>query len=553
MFCKNCGAAIAEGQQVCASCGTPVDAPEQNENVNNTPDPSTVTLSNAKPRSKGKAIGIVAAVVALVAIIATAVVLLMPKLKTAFMSEQEKVVYFDRGSVEAGLESLSASIDKVQKETEGSGKFTITVSDALKQQLGASFGDILGDVNSVSIAYDAAIVDGIAGYKLNLMLGETEIAKANIAIDADAGKLFVELPELAESALKLDLSELLSGSDAPAGMFNATAFPKMDKAVISDVLKLVDAFYGAVENVKEEKTTLTVDGVEQSCTVLAVEIDAKMMAGMARALLEQLKKSENIKNYASKLVDTYKDMLEIPIEGDEVGAKLDEVVDTLLTELGELDTDSDEKLTYKMYVNSANEVIGRSIEAEDFALKLLSVQNGKDVAFEYSVDDGNEKFGFKGKGKDNGGQFTGEMHLFSLDGNLLDLKFDGFECDLNNNLIKGSVEISMGKAVSGEAGSDSLPVIGSADSSFAEILSTLKLKLDFDVTQSTRKTNIQISAGNMEIGSIAIDATPDTDYKPTAPGGEVVTDPTEFAGTINIFSIMGKLTEAGLNLEGMGQ
>ncbi len=559
MFCKKCGAQLAEGQLFCGTCGTPTfnnggseQAQPQNQQptqqpVNQNPvyqQPPMGAYNNAQPNpamfaekrtpKKSKKPVILAAVIAAVAVLAVAAVICIPMMKRAFMSDREVMAMYDRDMIEDSLEALSSPLETVGEDAKYSGSVGVNLSDYLAGQ----FSTYIGDISSGKIDFDVAAKGQQYGCRLNLSLSDTNIIAIDVTVDIETDKVYVTVPGLIDGALELDLGMFMpeGGKASVSSLVENMSSLEISDKVINDVLAIVDAAYDAAGDATKNKEAFSIDGVSCNCTVYTLTIKEETAAKMVVAALEQLTKSENIKNFAGDLVENYYTGL----TREEIISEIDVFCNEGISSLTEEDiTFGDNVIVYKMYVDS-DHVIGRAFEVNGVKILAATVKNGRDKAFEYSIHQEFEgSIEFSGKGTEENGAFTGAASLTAFENEIVNLEFDKFMYD--DEKLAGTVEITLG---------DGIEDLDPYNETLV-VLSTLRVTLDFDVTDKASNVSIGLSLMNFDLGEIVIESASDSIYVPAIPDGTTYSDPEEFGSNIDIFSLFARLAQAGLDLSGL--
>ena len=545
MFCKKCGAQIADGQLFCGSCGAAVfkneneaqGQPVQQNPVNEAAQRPYAPQNNAfapkrAPQKSKKPV--IIAIVAAIVVLAVIAICCIPMLKRAFMSEQAVMASYDRDSIEDGLETLSSSF-KTGRNNKYSGNVEINFSDYLAAQL----GKYIGNISSADISFDAVNDEEQYGFRLNLSLSDTDIISVDVTLDVENNKAYISVPGLIDGALELDLGEFMpeDGKASVSSIVNNASSLELSNAVIKEALAVIDAAYKAAGDAAKAQDALVIDGVSQNCTVYTLSINEETAAKVVVSALQQLKKSQNIKNFVGNLVENYYEGL----TKEEIISEIDVFCDSGIESLTEegLVFGDEEAIVYNMYV-SDDEVIGRSFEVNGVKILAAAVKNGRDKAFEYSIHqefEGSVKFA--GKGTEDKDGFTGEAVLSVYEEDMVYFEYDKFILD--DDKISGSVEISLGDGVS------ELDLYNQKLS----VLATVGLKLDFDVKDEAGKVTVGLSLMNFDLGEIVIEGTPGSDYVPAIPEKISFSDPQAFGKAIDIFALFTRLSQAGFDLSGL--
>lgn len=555
MFCKKCGAQLADGQLFCGNCGTPsfkeegvgqaqtVNQTHVNQSpvnrqpyagVNNAQYNPAMFAEKRSPKKNKKPV-ILAAVIAAIVILAIVAVICVPMIKRSLMSDRDIMAMHDRDVIEDGLEAFSSSVGSVGEDAKYNGSIGIKLSDYLAGQLSS----YIGDIDSAEIGFDVASKKDKYGCKIDISLSDTEIITLDVTADIESDKLYITAPGLVDGALELDMGMFMpeDGKASLSSLMENMSSLKISDKVINEALALIDAAYGEAGEAVETKEALTIDGVSQNCTVYTLTIDEETAAKMVVAFLEKLKKSENIKDFAGDLVENYYDGL----TREEVISEIEVFCDSGIESLTEEDpVFGDNTMVYTMYVSS-DDVIGRTVEVNGVKITAATVKNGRDKAFEYSIHqefEGDVKF--VGKGTEDKSGFTGEASLTVFEDEIINLECDKFSCD--DDKISGSVAVSFGSG---------LEELYPYDEEMVTVLSSLDVVLDFDTTKKASKVSIALSLMGFDLGEITLEGTSDSNYKPAVPEGQKYSDPEEFGSKIDVSELFTRLSQAGFDLSGL--
>lgn len=560
MFCKKCGAQLADGQLFCGNCGTPsfkeesagqaqaVNQPPVNQPPMNQPPVNRqpyaggnnaqynpAMFAGKRSPKKNKKPVILAAVIAAVVILAIVAVICVPMIKRSLMSERELMAMHDRDVIEDSLEAFSSSVGSVGEDAKYNGSIGIKLSEYIAGQLGS----YIGDIDSAEIGFDMATKKDKYGCKIDISLSDTEIITLDVTADIKNDKLYITAPDLADGALELDMGMFMpeDGKASLSSLVENMSSLKISDKVINEALALIDAAYGEAGEAVETKEALTIDGVSQNCTVYTLTIDEETAAKMVVAFLEKLKKSENIKAFAGEMVEDYYTGL----TKEEIISEIDVFCDSGIESLTEEDiTFGQEVIVYKMYVSS-DDVVGRTFEVNGVKITAATVKNGRDTAFEYSIHqefEGDVKF--VGKGTEDKSGFTGEASLTVFEDEIINLEYEKFSCD--DDKISGSVAVSFGSG---------LEELYPYEEEMVSVLTSLNVVLDFDATKKASKVSIALSLMGFDLGEITLEGTSDSSYNPTVPDGKKYSDPEEFGRNIDVSELFTKLSQAGFDLSGL--
>ena len=328
---------------------------------------------------------------------------------------------------------------------EASVKLTISeeFSDLIKSVLGASGMDFEW-LNGLELKLGSNSKGDLADTRIELLLGENSILSAQMIMDNANQMLYAALPSISNKFMALDLEELID-EDAMTGMQGMTnmmtdaefinVLPTEDE--INDLLeRYISLALSQIEEVEMEEEKVSVGDYEEKLTVLEFSIDGEDAAKMATAVLKAMKEDEDLKAIVVRLGDyLVKSEVADYDDGDELYDEFKDALDEAMDDLDGME-DDDTELTWRDYVNSDHEVVGRTIEFDDEELlHYLQVQEGKNIGFEAACGE----FKVTGEGTMVRDVINAE-YVFKMDGEkLLTMTLTDWYCNLDEQEVSGSV------------------------------------------------------------------------------------------------------------------
>lgn len=496
MFCIKCGNEVKEGEKFCAVCGAkieqptdsvpeapvaveqaaeaevpdvvlePVSAVETEAVQNKSSEPEsfeslfTVTAPTdedtavshyvepvpcKKKKKKGLVIGILAAVVAVVAVCAVFAWDYIENFAVkTFTSPEGYYRYVENKNVESLTETVGAAFGNLKNGQKTDGAADAKVSFKISDTAIKSLADELG-VNKSDIAWLSDIgmnfKTNAQGEKLavfgDVSLGGKSIISADLLSDTANGKYYFRLPELSDGYLGVSASD---SDDAQKSfdMLNAifASLPDSDKT--TDILnRYVSVATDAIDDVEQSAETVEASGVSQDCTELVVTIDDDAARDIIEALLKEFKHDKEIK-------DVIKDILKAA-DFDDYNDFYDELIDEVDDALDSIDDlKFSGEIVYTAYVDGKGNVIGRRFEFDGVVLEYLSTRDGKEVGFEAMFKADDKKLQIVGDGTIDGGKLNADYTLKFSGVNILSLNVKDHDVALfEDGYLNGTYRLSV--------------------------------------------------------------------------------------------------------------
>ncbi len=408
MTCKNCGKELLHDAEFCENCETKLEnaAPVEQEAQNNeapaevlTEAPveeapaeaaaeSTVGQEPEKKSKKGLFIGIGVAVI-LIAIIAVAFPFIKNFFSKTFTPDDVYYKNAERASVEKAVNTIALALDEYDKMVIKDSQSLADFYDSkeLKMNVSLDFGDgvvnylsesaemELSFLKNIDLGFDFALKGDNAGLGLALGLENKNLISADVLIGLKDFITYVTVPELSQTAMKLDL-EALTGEDI-SGLFEseefATSWKKTmsmysalpeSKTLKSVVMRYLDLVLEQVKTVEKSNAEIVIGSTKNNCTAFTTTFTPDDLEALNVALLTELKDDEEIWEAYEKLVTA------IALDSEEASLHLEarkELNENFDSIIADIDGTFDEigNVKYTAYIDSTGNIVGRTLAYGD--------------------------------------------------------------------------------------------------------------------------------------------------------------------------------------------
>ena len=301
--------------------------------------------------------------------------------------------------------------------------------------------EILDQINVVSIDSLIAMDDGMFQIGLGAGVNGAELAEVEVIMDMANYMLWLSLPGLCDTDVKIDMGAMLEQVGSAAALPDLSQLSIDPQPIIDMIKDYYPMALNGFETVDRKETSLQCNGVEQD----AIELTAKMTSEeLANVLLDVLKKAKDdarIKTLLNSLVESFGDFLDV--SGDDLYEQLVEGIEEAIDSIENATFKDGDYLTFAVYTDKNNAVIGReaAVYSQDEKMgevKFANVSNGEEFAVELTIDAGQTDFAFSGDGDIKNGKRDGEFAIsMSSAGQSVDLvKFEIEDVDDNSGKLK---------------------------------------------------------------------------------------------------------------------
>ncbi len=452
------------------------------------------TASNDAPaaepakKKSGKVIGII---LALVAVIAILLIIAVPKViqfgRATFSAPEDYYAYVEEKQISKLVADYMSYYEVYMEEASGiengtSAKTTFTV------ELGEELRELVTDagvelewLESVNLVIDANIKE--EAMQLSALLGanKVDVISGNMIIDFDGEGVYMQSPELNKKYLGADFDALgLSDSDTEelTGMFemtNSLVQSMPDSKVLEELLnKYVGIVLEQIGDVEKEKTTLEVGDIAQKCTALEITIDSETLQNIVEAVLEEVAEDKDLEEIFTQFVGS--EYMELAagesIDADELYDYFIEEVEYMLDNIDDIDM-GEEEIIMTVYVDGSGDVIGREVEVAGAEFRYAMPKKGSKFEMECYVKvpdmsgaavslDGEAaevpttKIGIEGAGKLSGSKMSGDFSVKAMGMKFVDIAVEDYNAEKGEMKGKFTITLSDGLVtlLEGEMGSE---------------------------------------------------------------------------------------------------
>lgn len=542
MVCKNCGAAINEGQKFCLMCGADLSKQEA-PRPEVTPQPEAAPAVDPQaafaqaygapftppqgedkpPKKKGKVkyfvLGAVAALVAVaVALTAMNWKFVSNQFTKMTMSEEEYLSHVYEtglkdmlGNAFGAVGSVSSLVDENDFSSDVSMK--VEIGDSAWDLLRIFAGGQMEELEIPALVYNGTVSkkgDAVGG-ELSLGTDRAQVVSLKFAMEEDGSILF-QIPQLSNTAVRVDSSLLgMQGSSAgevpvmtepleavlgetqtvqkaemaQSGSASALAAGAglmqafpEEEVFVNLMTKYVGILLDEFEEVEAESTKLEVGELKEACTVYVTKFDADNAQKALMNILKTVKTDEDVKQI---LKDACK--LQEGLDFDEIYQGFTQAVDEALAQMKDeqvFDSSVFPKIEFLTYVNGEGEIIGMEFEIEGLNFSLYTAEEGGKFATEISAKTmGLSLFEFKGEGVRKGDLVNAEYSLEFNETQIFRLEVaDWNESTAAQGMLNGSITLKPGSALMEG-------LLREAPGELSSMLKTLGLKLEFSTPVAT--------------------------------------------------------------------
>ena len=518
MFCGKCGRPIPEGKDTCEFCNPPA---QQEVEYHIPPAPETIpapaakapefTLSSPveieeKPKKKIGKLGLIIGAAALVLAVLLVALNWKPISRffiRTFAAPETYLAVVEKDAAADVAEDIATAYDEYMNSYSPNGAVTdmeikLEAGDmlltALTTVLSQSGMDMdLDWVENISLSPKVEVYKNMMRADIGVGLNGTHLVTVSGVLDMDAGMIYVGVPELHETYLSMDAEELL-GYEYEEFVQTMIQSREMTEQIMElmpsgeQIKTLITTYWGLIfESIEEgEKETQKVScgGLEQTMTVITVELSQKDVLKIAENVLKHAKKDKTIKDILGNVGDYMTDLYGYEMDMEELfeGA-VEEALDSI-DEAKEY-AEKGDFITLETFINGKNEIAGRTVTVEtgydEVELYYITVEQGKKFAFQAELAD---MAVVKGKGTLNGDKRTGSYTLNVNGTEYVTLELEDFAC--TDGKPSGTLRI---------VPSSDLYSNGGAAASVVSILSTATVELTFD--NSTVRLAVKVSGTEM--------------------------------------------------------
>lgn len=447
IVCPKCGKVSPENSTFCGGCGQRIDIPEykgnsaqnnagadtrngnsQQEMVQQQYAQISIAQNGAEQKQKkikdrsGNAkkgfpkILFIPAGILLVAVLGVVAYFVFPsvknKIKRTFLSDVEYYKYIERDALESITDATLSFIDSTGVRATGSKKDEDTNSLKKKVSVGVDVSkeayDRLEDYLDRKIGYDASYYRWVQKANASLtfeMYGDMARGTADVSVndvkldncvdvifDSKKGRGYLGFPAIYDKYARADMESswsiryTLRDLTSINGGSIYSELPE-SSAIKEVAMKYADICLNHVKNVKMKDTSISINGVKQSCLEMKVNFDEDDVSEIVGDILTELKDEEIVIDYIKNIDNAIKAQYKAlyPDESYYGRTILEDYKDWIKDELSWIDKgragfDPFELITW---VDGSGRILGiQVIVEEDDGLCMRYAYNGKKVAAE---------------------------------------------------------------------------------------------------------------------------------------------------------------------------
>lgn len=462
MVCPHCGRQLDDGNLFCTFCGGKLDvgagdppAGGQAEfaedfTLGNTQTFTAPTAEPAEPvfaapefdapkpkkkrrLSKKAIIAIVSGAVA--AALVLTVALNFRKIRGAFIlafgSDEDYFEFVEEHEADRYAETLASAyampLRLLRMDSSGETTLSFTANEkllsAFLKDLQVDYNGELSFLSELELKTSHDLTEDGMSVGAGLVISGQPIISANMTMDFNTQTIYYSIPEISDKIITLPGAQLVGGGsevqEALEMLRQVGGLVPSEKELSKLLERYIGVALDALDDVKVDETTLEVLGVSQNCRKLTMRISERTLAYIAKAILQEAKKDETIKDLFRKVQNS--DLVQsavgagaIPPNGimDQYDMLLSRI-DELLEDLDQVTPSTEEFLVITDYVDGSHDVIGREVRtAGGTVFAYATAKNGKNVASRVEIG---ERFFLRGTGTQSGNKVTGEYVLIVSD------------------------------------------------------------------------------------------------------------------------------------------
>ncbi len=593
MFCENCGTKLADGSRFCDNCGAKVEQEVQPQQSAPQPQPQpqvqapvqTFDLNTSGqiiPKKKapvGKILLIVLA--ALVVTLGVLTVVFWNDISNWFVrttSTPEQLASTVAGNTAAHwtdkplnayknfLDKLSMTPGESAAQTAAGHykmQFDLAVNKAILTSMGQPMGVDLSFLSKVGISMETHVNESLASVLMSVLLNDQQIAGAEVIADMKAMMGYVLLPGLHEEALGVSLGDayemVYGGMDMDQILAQSAKMQEYlvkmlpEAEALGDLIqRYVQLGLGSWDDIEKETETVKAGGVEQSLTVLKIEVSEESGCKVVKEILETAADDEQLeevlKNFSEQMNNIYKDLYGYEFNRDFV-EQFYSSIDSLLESYDDQEFDDEVLGELILYVDNNNRITGVELESDYSTMSIIYTVNGDNFGFEMDMADSAT---IEGSGTDKNGVVNAKYKVKAMGQTICTLEVK----DLTSGEDSASgkfilrADKSLGNAMSG-AGNSAMSGIGTI------LAADPSLELSFNSKGNDMDMKLALVMNKEEMIAISLTGKEIEEKKVTAPDAFVdVTDQyalQSWLGGLKLDGLMTNLQNAGVTEEVLQQ
>lgn len=463
---------------------------------------------------------IIAAVAAFVALAVALGVFVIPSLFVGSPKDQLKRMGMDSiktmtTALEKSGEQLDTGVTSNAKVTPGEGLLAILEASGYSLS-----SDVLINVNqSVSKEGTSAVIA--------LNKGDDELMTINTVFDNQTGNGYLSAPALNSKVLQISPNQV----SPLAGTFANTAdlknlVPESDafNIFLSDSYEI---FVDGLGEVTRDTDNLVVGGITKKCTVLSVDVTERELTDIAIEIAENSKDDEEFSKFMDAIVS-------LTNQAGNNAKSYDDLIDEAVENLKNSNPSDDVLFKFSVWTENGKDAAGVKIDVDEGSIYYTALSSGSEWAFDLGVNMG-ESFIVSGSGTKSGNLYNGSAAI-SYNGNEL-LGLDIVNADGKSGDGTYTVYIKDGLA----------NLVSGVDSATLTIIKTAKIEFTkTTVSEGNENLSVVVYGAGTELMTVEVTAAKGANTPISIPEGEIVTDSEEWNQSMNVYFLLGLMSEIGL-------
>lgn len=455
MFCKNCGAQIPDGKDLCEMCNQSTSQ-ANNDQIEN--PAFAVPSFEPQPKKPKKIAWILIIIAAIVAALAVLVALNFSFVKGLFVktfgSEEDyfKFVekkalaeYVDCGTDLYGKISENIDMDSFASEVTANIQLGDKTLSLIKENAGVDVD--LDWLKNFSFVVNTAIENKNLDYGVKFNIGDGTIFDIKCLLNMDEQDIYMGIVNLSDKYIKVEGRSNIAANTASyvalsPELMNALPSEKETNQLLN---KYLGVAIDSLGNVTKTSEKIEAGDHSQKVTVLKYELNQEDVIKMSKQVLKELKNDKKVKEYIADfeayMLEEYEDLLSDDYKKGDMYRDFKDAIQEIIDDLGDTDGSDAEIFTLIDYVNAKHEIIGREIEIDDQSIvNYITIHKGGKFAFEAEC----ESLGLKiyGDGTDKNDKITGDYEVIVNGKDLFTAELENFDtASLKKLNLNGSIKI----------------------------------------------------------------------------------------------------------------
>ncbi len=496
MFCSKCGSEITNETTFCPYCGEKTKkeeaAPvaEAAPVVEETPVAKEAPMDEAAPKKKvgfKKPLIISLAAVLVVLIAGTVLTFASNSFKNfvfkTFMSPKQYFSYVVDKNAEDLAKEVSSLFDTAKEAT--SDTAPVSTKGTVNVTLGDGFHKLIrktadGDtINLTSWIKDASIDFETKGNEKavsvnsKLKLNGVELAELDIATTLDNGNVYIKIPGLNDSAIRIgteydydELTEIIKNINEVLSVLPD------EKVTNSIITRYLGAVADGIDDVEKDAESFEIGEVSKKLTVLRATVDSSSLYKASKNVLKEIKNDKEIEKIVKDAADTKL------LQGSYIDEQYEEFIaeiDEILEDMDKEDFSMDDDFDILLYVDNGGSVCGIGLDAPVGDMEAVTIEKGSKFGTIVSIGADENKIEIEGIGSKSGSLVTGKYVVSYGETKLASI----LTTDVDEELLKkgkfsGTIEITPDEGI--------VPIISFFDSDLASFIEYAKLRIKADET-----------------------------------------------------------------------